>query len=99
MNPMPPMKKNFECSDCKTPLAGHEVWQPIAFGPGYCEDCQKARCRSCGKPMPPLPSPPVNMFTGIEWEPTGWTCACGHYNKLGEGDKDAMEIENECDNN
>ncbi len=52
-------------------------------------------CAQCSAPMPPLPEPPVNMFTGIEWEPAGWTCGCGHYNALGEGDKDAMEIENE----
>ncbi len=26
-------------------------------------------CSQCSAPMPPLPEQPVNMFTGIEWEP------------------------------
>lgn len=33
------MKQNFECTKCKTPLAGHELYQAGPFQPGYCSKC------------------------------------------------------------
>ena len=33
------MKQNFECTGCKTPLAGHELYQTGPFQPGYCSKC------------------------------------------------------------
>ena len=31
------MKRNFECSKCGKPLAGHEFFQPALFAAGFCE--------------------------------------------------------------
>lgn len=33
------MKQNFECTGCKTHLAGHELYQAGPFQPGYCSKC------------------------------------------------------------
>lgn len=47
------MNKNFECTKCKKPLAGHELYQAGPFQAGYCMKCwgevmaKETACPNC----------------------------------------------------